>query len=361
MLDFINYPVSAILWFWHKVFGFVLDPSSGLAWALSVIFLVFTLRALLFKPFVHQVRSMKKMQEVAPRIQELREKHGSDQEKLAREMQKLQSETGFNPISGCLPILVQIPVFIGLFQVLNGFRPGADSNFIFGQGEVTSFVEADLFGANLAARVGQDAGELASFGTDRVAMLAVGVPLMLAAAIATHFTARHSVRRQGASAAQNPQAAVMNRLMLWIFPCFAVVAGFVLPLAILIYWLANNFWTLGQQYVVYRRIDREDAAKVSESPAVVDSAAAESSASTAAASSAASAGAATETATSETIAGAADQVAAPSAPAQIASTETSSRTESPERDEDAASDDQPGEIPGVIEDNSRETDKPGSW
>lgn len=309
MLDFIYYPVSAILWFWHKVFGFVLEPSSGFAWALSVIFLVFTLRALLFKPFVHQVRSMKKMQEFAPLVRELQEKHGDDKQKLAAEMQKLQTEQGFNPLSGCLPMLVQVPVFIGLFHVLNGFKPGAPGNFVFNAADVASFVEADLFGAKLSNTLSQPAELLATFGTDRLSMMTVAVPLMIAAAIATHFTARHSLQRQSPEAAASPQAAMTNKLMLWIFPMFAIVGGPFLPLAILIYWLANNFWTLGQQRVVYRRIDREEAASA-DAPAVANSAGA--------------ASAVVDTTTAE-----------------------------------KASDDQPGEIPGVIEDRARDTDKPG--
>ncbi|MDA3628588.1 membrane protein insertase YidC [Saccharopolyspora oryzae] len=311
MLDFIYYPVSAILWFWHKVFGFVLDPASGYAWALSVIFLVFTLRALLFKPFVHQVRSMKKMQEFAPQIRELQAKHGDDRQKLAAEMQKLQAEQGFNPLSGCLPVLVQVPVFIGLFHVLNGFKPGAPSNFIFDAKDVESFVAADFFGAKLSNTISQAPDVLAAFGTDRVEMMLVGVPLMIAAAIATHFTARHNVQRQTADAAAQPQAAMMNRMTLWIFPMFAIIGGPFLPLAILIYWLANNFWTLAQQRVVYSRIDREEAAQAG-APAVVES----------------------------TVVDGSPSVDADS------------------RNEDTTKD-QPGEIPGVIEDRSRDTDKPG--
>ena len=58
MLDFVYYPVSGILWFWHKVFSLVSgSPDNGVVWALSVVFLVFTLKALLFKPFVKQVRT----------------------------------------------------------------------------------------------------------------------------------------------------------------------------------------------------------------------------------------------------------------------------------------------------------------
>lgn len=266
MLNFIYYPVSAILWFWHKVFGAIpfLGPDNGITWALAVVFLVFTLRALLFKPFVSQVRSMRKMQEFAPEIKKLQEKHKGDRQKLAAEMQKLQSEHGVNPLGGCLPILVQIPVFIGLFQVLKEFKPGKTENYIFNQSEVASFIDADLFGAKLSAFITMAQNQLESLGTTRPYVIAVSVPLMILASIATHWTARHSVERQSAAAAANPQAAIMNKLTLYIFPIGVLVGGFFFPIAILIYWLANNAWTLGQQWVVYRKIDREESEKKAE-------------------------------------------------------------------------------------------------
>ena len=266
MLNFIYYPVSAILWFWHKVFGAVpfLGPDNGITWALAVVFLVFTLRALLFKPFVSQVRSMRKMQEFAPEIKKLQEKHKGDRQKLAAEMQKLQSEHGVNPLGGCLPILVQIPVFIGLFQVLKEFKPNKTENYIFNQAEVKSFIDADLFGAKLSSFITMAQQQLTELGTTRPYVIAVSVPLMILASIATHWTARHSVERQSAAAAANPQAAIMNKLTLYIFPIGVLVGGFFFPIAILIYWLANNAWTLGQQWVVYRKIDAEEEAKKAE-------------------------------------------------------------------------------------------------
>jgi YidC/Oxa1 family membrane protein insertase len=263
VLNFIYYPVSAILWFWHKVFGAIpfLGPDSGLAWALAVVFLVFTLRALLFRPFVSQVRSMRKMQEFAPQIKKLQEKHKGDRQKLTAEMQKLQAEHGVNPLGGCLPIFVQIPVFIGLFQVLREFKPGKTENYIFDEAGVRSFIDADLFGAKLSAFIRMPAHELAALATTRPHVIAVAVPLMIAASIATHYTARHSVERQSAAAAANPQAAMMNKLTLYIFPLGVLVGGIFFPIAILIYWLANNAWTFGQQWLVYRKIDREETEK----------------------------------------------------------------------------------------------------
>jgi YidC/Oxa1 family membrane protein insertase len=261
VLNFIYYPVSAIMWFWHKAFGYVFGEATGIAWALSVVFLVFTLRAILYKPFVHQVRSMRKMQEFAPEMQKLRTKYGNDKQKLAAEMQKLQSQQGVNPLGGCLPVLVQVPVFIGLFHVLREFEPGKTENYVFGASEVASFNAASLFGAKLGAWVTQGAEELARLGTSIPAMLVVMIPLMIAAGVFTHITARHSVARQTEAQLANPQAAIMNKLLLYVFPIGVVVGAPFLPLAVLIYWVANNLWTLGQQYVVYRKIDAEEAEK----------------------------------------------------------------------------------------------------
>ena len=271
MLNFIYYPVSAIFWFWHKVFGYVLGPNNGFAWALAVVFLVFTLRAFLFKPFISQVRSMRKMQEFAPEIQKLKKKYGDDRQKMAIEMQKLQTEHGVNPLGGCLPVLVQIPVFIGLFQVLRSFnRPFLSAeqnrqigNYVFSAADVRSFLDAHLFGVPLSAYITEPATLLARYGGDisRWQIAAVAVPLTIAAGVLTHLTAKHSVERQTEAQAANPQAAIMNKLMLYVFPLGVVAGGPFFPLAILIYWLSNNLWTLAQQRVVYRRIDAEEEAK----------------------------------------------------------------------------------------------------
>ncbi|MEV8436302.1 membrane protein insertase YidC [Actinosynnema sp. NPDC051121] len=274
MLNFIYYPVSFILWCWHWVFGHVFGESSGFAWALSVVFLVFTLRAILFKPFVGQVRSMRKMQEFAPELQKIKKKYANDKQRQAQEMQKLQSEHGVNPLGGCLPMLVQIPVFIGLFHVLRSFKPGWGEVYFFDAQGVESFVNAKLFGANLSTFITMpwdspdpNVPSLIDFATERSSVLFVAIPLMIIASIATHFTARHSVARQTQAATDNPQTAIMNKLTLYIFPLGVLVGGLFFPIAILLYWLSNNAWTLGQQYVVYHRIDREEEAKKVEATA----------------------------------------------------------------------------------------------
>lgn len=254
---FILYPVSAILWFWHKVFGAVLGPDQGVTWALSVFFLVFSLRVVLLKPALSQIRAGRKMQKFAPQIQKLREKYKNDRQRMAQEMQKLQSEHGVNPVGGCLPALLQIPVFISLFHVLRNFQPGATSNFIFDADGVRSFVNASIFGAKLSNWITQPAAELARFGTDRTSMIIVGVPLMITASVATFFTMRMSMKRQTEASMANPQTAMMQKVMMYLAPVGAIVGGPFLPLAVLLYWLANNFWTLGQQHFLANKVDRE--------------------------------------------------------------------------------------------------------
>ena len=85
-LDFIYYPVSFILWCWHWVFGLVLGDSTtgnAISWTLSIVFLVFTLRLILLRPAVQQVRAMRKMQKFQPEIKKLQKKYAGDKQRLA--------------------------------------------------------------------------------------------------------------------------------------------------------------------------------------------------------------------------------------------------------------------------------------
>ena len=84
---------------------------------------------------------------------------------------------------------------------------------------------------------------------------------MIAAGIATYFNSRASVARQSPEAAANPQTAMMNKLALYVFPLGVVVGGPFLPLAIILYWFANNIWTFGQQHYVFGKIEQEEEAK----------------------------------------------------------------------------------------------------
>jgi len=258
---FVYYTVSFILWCWHKVFGFVLGPSNFIGWALSIIMLVFTLRLVLLKPAVHQIRSMRKMQAFAPEMKKIQKKYANDRQRQAAEMQKLQKEHGVNPLGGCLPMVLQIPVFLGLNHVLRSFRPGTSEVYFFKAADVHSYLDAKLFDAHLGDAV-LGIGSLGGSPGWHWGVAPVAIPLMIAAAIATHFTARLSVQRQAAMGTPSTgQTAMMNKLTLYIFPLGVLVFGGGFPVGLLLYWLSNNGWTLAQQHFVFKRMDVEEQHK----------------------------------------------------------------------------------------------------
>lgn len=230
MFDVFLYPVSAILWFWHTTLSGPLAPDTGLTWSLAIVLLVCTVRALLVKPAISQQRAARRARELAPQLERLRSKYGKDRQRLAREVQKLHADNGTSPFAGCLPALVQLPVFLSLYWVLRGFTEDATSNQAFDQAGVESFLRADLFGAPLGNWISQDPG-----------VLVVGGVLMVAAAAATFLTMRMSMRRHG-----------MPAVMTYLAPAGVLVSGafFPVPIAVLLYFLTSNVWTLVQQHLL---------------------------------------------------------------------------------------------------------------
>ena len=140
------------------------------------------------------------------------------------------------------------------------------ANYIFSATDVQSFLSARIFGAPISAFITAPVSELQAFADwggvpSKLSIALVAVPLMVIASIATHFNARASVARQTPEAAANPQAAIMNKLALWVFPLGVLVGGPFLPIAILLYWVSNNIWTYGQQHLVFGRMEQEEEAK----------------------------------------------------------------------------------------------------
>lgn len=293
MLNFVYYPISAVLWFWHKVFSLVLDPASGVAWALSIIFLVFSIRILLVKPMANQLRSSRKMAEFQPKMQALQAKYKNDRETLALEMRKLQKEMGVNPLASCLPLLVQMPIFIGLFHVLRSFnRTGSGvgqlglsieetrnlPNYVFSVEDVQSFLDARLFGTPLSGYISMGADKYGAFSPDgvvdftRTNIILIVVPLMLASAIMMHFSARMSMDRQKKRQAANPnkktqtpqmqmQMDMMQKMMLWVMPVLYLMGGFMWQVGLALYMFTNNAWTLIQQTLLFKKMDAEEEAE----------------------------------------------------------------------------------------------------
>ncbi len=239
------YAISAILVAWHAVLTRLgMDPDGGGTWVLSIVGLTLVVRALLIPLFVRQIKASRNMQLIQPKVKELQKKYGHDRERLAQETMKLYKESGTNPFSSCLPILIQMPIFLALFRLLDHHAEEGGVAFL-SKDLAQSFVNADLFGS-----IPIEATFLRSGGDVSVQILAA---LLVVAMTATTFT----TQRQLMSKNMPPDAltgpyAQQQKLLLYVLPVVFAVGGIAFPIAVLFYWTTSNLWTMGQQFYVIR-------------------------------------------------------------------------------------------------------------
>ena len=143
------YAISAMLVGWHWFFSeSCMDPDGGGTWVLSIIGLTLVVRALLIPLFVKQIKSSRNMQLIQPKVKELQKKYGHDRERLAQETMKLYKDSGTNPFASCLPILIQMPIFLALFRLLDHHAAKGDGDGVPDQALAESFGNAKLFGGS---------------------------------------------------------------------------------------------------------------------------------------------------------------------------------------------------------------------
>ena len=145
------YAISFVLVAFHKLFSTFLAPAGGAAWALSIIGLTLVIRAALIPLFVKQIKSSRNMQLIQPKVKELQKKYGHDRERLAQETMKLYKDSGTNPFSSCLPILLQMPIFFALFRLLDNASHGTPKGVLTAE-QAEQFGAAKLFGVVPALR-----------------------------------------------------------------------------------------------------------------------------------------------------------------------------------------------------------------
>ncbi|MDQ1654391.1 MAG: YidC/Oxa1 family rane protein insertase [Cryptosporangiaceae bacterium] len=269
MLDFLYIAVSWILLRWHDLFH-AIGVGTNWAWVLAVVFLVITARLLLFRLFIKQVHYTRNMQKMQPKIQKLREKHKNDRAALNREMMKLQQEEGFNPLSGCLPMFLQIPVFLGLYHVLRHLsnvntvcqrlaagQPIPKSEhllnlYTFSQSDTCDASKAKMFDAPLAASFHDSSTKIRELLGDPTSTRWVLLVLLVVSSAATLAT--QLMVKANATPVPAATAATIQKLMMWVIPIGVLASGllFNFPLGVLLYWFTSNLWTLAQQGYIIR-------------------------------------------------------------------------------------------------------------
>jgi YidC/Oxa1 family membrane protein insertase len=217
-----------------KFFQDLTEPLLGSqSYWFSIVLLTIAVRILLIPLTVKQVRSTRVMSELAPEIKKLQAKHKNDRQKLNEEMMALYKERGFNPMAGCWPLLAQMPFFFALYQVIIADTIAGESNILRDQ---------TFFGVPLEQHWWALDGLDKIFSAAGLTILALTTIMSLT----TYISQRQLMSKQ--SAQVNPQQQMLMRIMPLMFFVFAVNV----PLALIIYWVTTNFWSVGQQYMLLR-------------------------------------------------------------------------------------------------------------
>jgi YidC/Oxa1 family membrane protein insertase len=251
--------ISAILLFWHaawhKVFGDGQWLGTNWSWVLGIVFLVLTVRAVLFPIFVKQIKSQRAMQALQPKVKALQEKHKGDRETMQKELMQLYRDEKANPLMGCLPMFLQIPVFLGLFHVLRHVKPTMPEPLktLYGWtvGQFDSAAAAKLFGAPIAASFKSTSAQLAALHANGVTVKVVAACLIALMITTTFLTSRQMILKTGWS--EDPQQKMIQRLMLYGVPFSLLISGGIFPIGVVIYWVTQNVVSLGQQMWVLRK------------------------------------------------------------------------------------------------------------
>jgi YidC/Oxa1 family membrane protein insertase len=246
----IEYVVAWIMVGWHTVLTTVgLPAGSGWTWALSIVGLVIVIRILLIPLFVRQIKASRSMQLIQPEMKKIQDKYKgkTDPESRQRQQQEIMTlyrESGSNPLSSCLPILAQSPIFFALFRVLNGIQSQTQVGPL-NKELVRQADSASLLGAPLSS-------SFVHSGNLSTRILTV---VLIALMTLTTFTSQRQLmmKNMPASAMDNPYMQ-QQKILLYVLPLVFAVSGVNFPIGVLLYWLTTNIWSMGQQFYVIHRM-----------------------------------------------------------------------------------------------------------
>ncbi len=215
-------------------------PNYGL-----IIIILSVLTKVLFYRLTHKsFKSMKDMQRLQPKIKELQEKHRDNKQKMNEEMMKLYKEAGVNPLGGCLPLLLQMPVFIALFNVLRNTIELRNAPFFLWIDDLSSPDTLFRFGFSLP------------FIGDEFHLL----PILMGVAMVLQS-------KMGASPTGEATPATQTRMMSTMMPIIFTIFFYGMPSGLVLYWFVNNILTIIQQYYVHKQVDDEEVGSVKENEA----------------------------------------------------------------------------------------------
>jgi YidC/Oxa1 family membrane protein insertase len=249
----IKWVIELILVGFHTLWTTLgLDPDNGATWVLSIVGLVLVVRAALIPIFVRQIKNQRRMMEVAPQLKKIQDKYKGkrdqfSREAMSRETMALYKDTGTNPLSSCLPLLLQMPIFFSLYSVLHRAAveelPGIG---LLNEQLSRSFGESSFLGAPLQSAI--------STANGNVTVIVIATTMVILMSASQFITQLQIMAKNMSEETKASPMFKQQRILLYILPLVFAVSGIAFPLGVMFYWLVSNFWTMGQQFLVIRNM-----------------------------------------------------------------------------------------------------------
>ncbi len=233
---------SPLISVFEEIMVFIHAHVVGGSWGLAIVGLTVLIRAILVPLTYKQLKSMQEMQRLAPEINKLKEKYKEDKQRQQQEIMKFYQENKINPLASCLPLLMQLPVFVSLFYML---RTDLKKHICGPALTAHHIVTAKAIEKATCNSVDPHSAkflfipDITSKATGVV--LVVLILLYVGSQLASTFIA---------TATADPN---QRRLML-LLPVVFVVILYRYPAGLLVYWITTNLWTVGQQFLIRRRL-----------------------------------------------------------------------------------------------------------
>ncbi|MBV9818813.1 MAG: membrane protein insertase YidC [Solirubrobacterales bacterium] len=232
---------EAVIKFFHN--------GVGIPWGWSIVLLTIVVRAAMIPLTLKQIKGMVRMQQLAPELKALQNKYKEDKQRQQQEMMKFYKENNFSPFSSCLPLVAQLPVFVSLYYML---RKSLRTDICPGVQKAFQSAYAAKHHIPVSRALGQTTvcgGHGANFlFIHDLTAKATGVTLIVL--LVLYVGTQLASTMMMSAAATDP----MQRRMMMLFPLVFVFVVLRFPAGVLVYWITTNTWTIGQQYIVRRRI-----------------------------------------------------------------------------------------------------------
>jgi len=255
----IKWVVELILVAFHELWASIgLNPNAGLTWVLSIVGLVLVIRAALIPIFVRQIKSQRRMLEVAPQLKKIQDKYKGkkdqfSREAMSRETMELYKKTGTNPLSSCLPLLLQMPIFFSLFSVLsNAQHVNPNGTRVPGVGLLNPKLSESFGTSSLFDIAPLHLAISTANGNGAVVVIAI---IMIILMTGSQFITQLQIMSKNQSAEMKASPMFkQQRILLYLLPLVFAFSGYTFPLGVMFYWLVSNFWTMAQQFLVIRNM-----------------------------------------------------------------------------------------------------------